>query len=342
MTVDAPEPRNIAQEGRESLEAQIELEGPRLGAAQQYRPGWTDLDLKTLRQSLMGSAGTPGLMDIYSEAGPRLAGIAAQGASGQREADVLDIERYGQRATAAVRAADQPTAQLEDLLTQQAMQGLQSGASLDPDMRRQVEQSIRSGQAARGFGMGAPDVSAEALFAGQEGEKLRRARQAYAQSVLAQRRAGAVDPFLAILGRPSQSVGQLQSLGGQGGAMGQGMSSFDPFSGYASQLNSQNFDAQLQTGMANAQMMNSLIGSGISAAGSIGGGAMGCWVARAVYGERDARWLIFRHWLTTRAPRWFRALYMKHGPSVAAFIERHAWLKPLVRTWMNRRIHSYG
>lgn len=65
-----------------------------------------------------------------------------------------------------------------------------------------------------------------------------------------------------------------------------------------------------------------------------------CWVARAVYGEQDPRWRMFRVWLMTEAPAWFRNLYIAHGEQVAKFIEHHPLLKMPIRLWMDRMIAS--
>ena len=51
-----------------------------------------------------------------------------------------------------------------------------------------------------------------------------------------------------------------------------------------------------------------------SCAGGDGGASkMQCWVARAVYGEDNPRWMLFRVWLMANAPAWFRGLYLRHG-----------------------------
>ena len=53
--------------------------------------------------------------------------------------------------------------------------------------------------------------------------------------------------------------------------------------------------------------------AGKSAAGSALGGLIGtlgsawiqfCWVAREVYGPQDYTWLLFRNWMTNKAPKW--------------------------------------
>ena len=63
-----------------------------------------------------------------------------------------------------------------------------------------------------------------------------------------------------------------------------------------------------------------------------------CWVARAVYGPSNPRWLLFRHWLLGYAPAWFRSLYLRHGERFAGWLQDKAWLKRSIRRWMDARI----
>lgn len=77
----------------------------------------------------------------------------------------------------------------------------------------------------------------------------------------------------------------------------------------------------------------------VQLAGDIAG-AVGaaCWVARECFGVGDGRWLLFRHWLLTRAPEWFRNWYLKHGERFAAWIHNKPVLKSIIRAWMESRI----
>jgi hypothetical protein len=59
----------------------------------------------------------------------------------------------------------------------------------------------------------------------------------------------------------------------------------------------------------------------------------GCWVAREVYGNGDARWYVFRMWLRYKAPTWFRNLYEQHGEDYAKFIKK----KPIFK-WMTMKL----
>ena len=66
-----------------------------------------------------------------------------------------------------------------------------------------------------------------------------------------------------------------------------------------------------------------------------------CWVARAVYGEHNPRWLVFRWWLFTRAPGWFRRAYLRHGERVAAGLRHKPFLRSVLRRWMDARIRPW-
>ena len=59
-----------------------------------------------------------------------------------------------------------------------------------------------------------------------------------------------------------------------------------------------------------------------------------CWVARAAFGEADFRWMIFRGWLMEDAPAWFRALYLRHGESVGAWLISKDRARAMVRAMM--------
>lgn len=64
----------------------------------------------------------------------------------------------------------------------------------------------------------------------------------------------------------------------------------------------------------------------------------GCWVARAVYGEDNPRWLFFRAWLLQDAPHWLRRAYLRHGPAFAPIVARRRWLAAALRPLMDRAI----
>ena len=63
---------------------------------------------------------------------------------------------------------------------------------------------------------------------------------------------------------------------------------------------------------------------------------LGCWVAREVYGVHNPRWLIFRHWLRTSAPRWLHDLYAARGEEFARWIHDKPWARSAVRFLMDQ------
>jgi hypothetical protein len=78
------------------------------------------------------------------------------------------------------------------------------------------------------------------------------------------------------------------------------------------------------------------------------GGGGGCWVARAVYGPENPRWILFRKWLFGNGPNleartFLQRLYLRHGQSFARIVERSLILRKSMRImmdlvlWTNRR-----
>ncbi|MBU6277298.1 MAG: hypothetical protein KGQ61_11730 [Planctomycetes bacterium] len=83
------------------------------------------------------------------------------------------------------------------------------------------------------------------------------------------------------------------------------------------------------------------MGGGMGGMGGMGGGGMGggfCWVAREVYGADDPRWLLFREWLRSDAPRWLHDLYGREGERFAAWISDKPAAKAVVRSLMDAAI----
>ena len=65
-----------------------------------------------------------------------------------------------------------------------------------------------------------------------------------------------------------------------------------------------------------------------------------CWVAREVYGINNPQWLLFRKWMLSESPNWFRNLYISKGEAFANWLSKNTWLKPMIRRWMDGRIRS--
>lgn len=63
-----------------------------------------------------------------------------------------------------------------------------------------------------------------------------------------------------------------------------------------------------------------------------------CWVARAVYGVGNPRWIVFRVWLLSQAPSWFRWLYLRHGERFASWLDDKPRLRHFIRRWMDKKV----
>lgn len=270
--VSAPADRQLQSEMEQTIRAQLNTAPDIYAARQQYDPLYADLAVQNYRRALLGNGSQPGLLSLYGDVAPTLNQFSADASRYQRQADVADVEALAGRTTTALRNADPTAAAIEDQLAKQAQAELASGASLDPALANQVSQSVRAAQAARGFGMGTVDANVEGLFAGREAEQLRRQRQAFASSVAAQRRQTNGDPFLAILGRPAQSM----QLTGQSLALGQTAQgtgpTFDPYNQYAQDLYNTNYNARAAAKIATANNEAAITGAAISAFGNIAGG----------------------------------------------------------------------
>jgi len=250
---DPPKPRNIAQEGRETLEAQIELAPDLFASEAEFRPKYADLDLSILTKMLQGTEEAPGLYQVGAEA-QRQAALA----------DVETIEQLGTRATDAIREASPQQAALLDELNEQVLGDLQYDTELDPELRREIQQGVRAGQTARGVGFGRSDIYEEAAALGSAGLNLRNQRRAQAMGLVNLNKSAQADPFLALLGRPSQAAGYATT--------GSGPQLFDPYSAYGADLYNTNYNAAAAAEIAGGNNLAALLSGGTSAGGMVAGG----------------------------------------------------------------------
>lgn len=267
MDVDAPPARDYAQETRDTLKAQVELAPERYRAEATYGPKYTDLAGSNIRRLLLGSDSTPGLLATLREVSPSLQSLQSDSELAQRTRDISSVEALGGRAVQALRNADPQQAALLNALNQDAQSGLAAGSALTEAESGQMAQNIRASQAARGFGMGLPDSVLEAYTLGDRGRQIQNERRGFASGVARLNAATGQDPFMAVLGRPSQSVAQGQALLGQGqqAAAGAGPTLFNPESAYASDVFNTNYNGQAAADIAQANATSSIIAGGLSA-----------------------------------------------------------------------------
>lgn len=101
---EAPPPRDIAQEGRDTLQTQIDLAPQQFGAESQFAPQYADLYAQITRNQ------APQLQDLYGQLNTQ-----------QRTQDINDVATLGPQAMAAYRAANPQLASVQDAMTNRAL-----------------------------------------------------------------------------------------------------------------------------------------------------------------------------------------------------------------------------
>lgn len=141
----------------------------------------------------------------------------------------------------------------------------------------------------------------------------------------------AINPF-AFAG---QAAGQTPDYTGQLLGYGQDVFNTTANAGYASNIAAANNQAA-----TNAALLR--------LGGQLGGAYLGnpnnsgifCWIAREVYGAENPKWLQFREWMLTKAPKWLLRGYVKFGPQIAECIKDKPRVKSVIRSWMDARIET--
>lgn len=206
--------------------------------------------------------------------------IAEQEARRQRGADIYDVQRYGQMASEAIKAADPLSAGLLGTMGQQAEEGLAAGQDLTQRERERATQDARMAWEARGR-LRDPGATVSELENLESARRAREAqRRAFATQTMQASRAMTADPFMAILGRPSGASQQIatQGLGGAQYGLSSGPQLYNPEAGLSYMLGQQTNQANLQAAQAGARgsMMGGLmkgLGS-VAAAPMTGGGSL--------------------------------------------------------------------
>jgi hypothetical protein len=343
MTVDAPAPRDYAQETRDTLQAQLDLAPQKYAAEAQYAPQYQALQLGMLKSAM------PQLLDVYGQAAPRLGQIESAARSASRAGDIADIANLGPQARAAIRASNPDQAAMIDRMTAQANSGLAAGSNLTPEQQNMVTQQLRSGLAARGLANQPSGAMQEAVRSQMMGAGLQQQRSQQAMQALGASQGLYGDVFQQILGRPSQAFGATGAMTNQAQGFNPGQL-FNPESAYAQNIYAGNQQSQLAANAAGASATGSMIGGGLSALGSMGGGMFqaagnaggfgnlfGCYVARECIPDQ---WEAFFFWKELAGPEWFRNLYDQNAKEFAQFISDKPAIKRVIAWWMKAKINS--
>lgn len=266
MTVEAPPARNYAQETADTLRTQLELAPQKYAAEAQFAPKYQALTIDLLKQA------TPELLKLYKEQiAPTMGEVEAAARERSRAGDIADILRLGPQAREAIRTAAPEQANIADILARNAQSSLLAGSRLTPEQQRMVEQQARSGMAARGLAGGPSAQLQEAVRSQLAASGLQQQRQQQAMGALQAGQGVYGDVFQQVLGRPSQAFAGSQGFLGQAQGFNPGQL-FNPESAYAANIYAGNQQAIGAARAAGASATSGLIGGGLGALGSIGGG----------------------------------------------------------------------
>jgi hypothetical protein len=322
-------------EGQNALRVQAALLPQQADLERQLAPQLIDTRMSGLKATSQGLLGLYG--DLYN---PALQ-LQTRFANDQ----MAMLSGMGAQATgAALGSLDPTTRGIYDTFGQQALTDLQAGSSLNAQETTQAQQAARAAGAARGVNFSRQGSDLEILNTYNMGQRRLQQRQGVAQQAY---QMGAGQQQIGLQGflNPAFAASQQYSLTGlAGGAQGMytdiGTSPFlQPESQYLANIRANRIQMETAIQSANASRSGGIMGGALSAAGSIGGAkimaAAICWVAREVYGEDRAEWMVFRQWLLTEAPQWLLDLYLEEGERFAKFISDKPWLKTIVKKAMD-------
>lgn len=264
--VSAPAPRNYAQEMKDALNAQIELQPKLLASEKEYQPQYQQLQQQMMDKQLQFQG------ESYAKYMPQAAQLSSQYATAMSPV----YSQIGQQALGSYRSSlGAETTGLYDIMNKQAMEGLQAGSSLTPQMQQQTQQAARAAMAARGL-TGNQAVAQEVLGSYNMGlAREDRARQ-YAGSMYTQGQQN-LGQAMGMYGNTMLTQANAYSPANMYGTaynMSQGLGAqiFQPESQYNAQLITANRKEAMDAQIANAQSRSALTSGLMGMAGSVVGG----------------------------------------------------------------------
>jgi len=264
--IKAPAQRSYLGEMQDALRSQGQIQGDLIGLEGQYTPQYQRLQ----QQGLSGSLGSLG--SLYGEAGRMSGGL---------QSDYLGMQGgiYNQVGQTAMQnyqqSLDSGTRGIYASMQQSAMNDLNAGRGLTPQMEQFAQQSARQAMAARGLS-GNQAVAQEVMNSYQLGlAREDRARQfgggMYAAGLAQTQSANAMygQPLMASLNQMSP-VSLVQGAGTLYGGLGAKL--FTPESQYNAGIYGANQSNNTQTAIANQQAQAGWSAGLMGMAGSLGKG----------------------------------------------------------------------
>jgi hypothetical protein len=275
--------RSIAQEGRETLNAQIHLAPYQYGADVGLSQAYQSLQQQLAQSGLYGTQGgtipiqwmdkhgvhteelpvsaAPGLLSLAQGASQELQGMLQGLQTGATSYNLGQLSQISPEITKlytqAIQSANPEQAAFLQALNQQALGELNLGSQLDPSLQREVSQAVRGGQAARGLGYGNSDLYEEAMTRGQAGQVLKQQRQNFANTVAGLNQYARVDPMAAIMSAYQPIDANKTLAAALGLSVPQSNTSYtNPWTSYSNELFGANQSAQMDADIAKSNWWN--------------------------------------------------------------------------------------
>lgn len=303
----------------------------------------------------MGTAGSfmlDGKRHDYDFTGLGDAALARNQASIDRQSafsnaqNLLDIQgefggQFLQNSRDQLEASDPIGFALRETLGQSVSDDLALGGEVSESGQRRLSQSVLAAQTQRGNVRGLAPAVQEVLAQDGYSRGLKQSRQANAAAFL--NGTTPVSQFgqlnAAQGGAAPWRVSGSQSAFGINQGAGAAAAGFAQGS-FGTQARIFDTQSTAASNATNPWMEGLGVAAGLG--GQLGSAALlkPCWVAREVYGEDNPKWLQFRGWMLTRAPKWFLNLYLKFGERFAKWLHGRDRLKAVIRNWMNKRIEE--
>ena len=229
-TPPPPPPPAPVDPGQSALDfvkamADPELQRTILENEQRYAPEYTNLELQQINQLLSGNEEFAGLRELTRQAGEDFGALDRSVTGQQREADIIDVERYGERASAAFRAANpELTAAINRA---EELRGGPAGveneiralinSGIDPIQAEQIARSefnATAGQIEALVAQGVPEAQAAQLVRGEIDQSAARIRNLVGQGVPEAEATQIIQSRLGS-GLEQSGLGQLQAGEGE-------------------------------------------------------------------------------------------------------------------------------
>jgi len=264
--VQAPPPRDYYKEMQDTIRAQIDMAPLLLENERKLVPQWQQLQMEQMRSQANN------LRTFYGEVMDPFAQLAGDYA---RSMGQYAMEPLGLSTRKAYEASLGGGQELQNLMRKQAMDDLNAGTSLTPEMQRMAQQASRSASTARGLTNSNLGIADEVLNSYNLGLQRQNLARTFATTVLGNDMSIAGNaynqygsPMMAGMmqgfsptGIATSALGLNQNLGPQ---------YLRPESQYASNIYQSNYNADLQARVASAQNKAGVIGGAMSMIGDIG------------------------------------------------------------------------